>query len=701
MINRDQPYAFLVHPKYPMAFNKKVFKEDTVVTQTGIGIRNIWTFVGAEPIGAQKDLIINSSEALNACNPLYIGGAVDSWITDLIWDRLMCMAPTASRSPGWPRSVDWKDDTTIAIKLRAGIKWHDGKPVTIDDVIFSFTAPAGDKAPMYKPFVTEIASMEKTGEIGLTHEAQDGERCVLHRLAQQDQPDPQACLGARAEGPRGQARERRADQGDQPHRLGPVQDRALAAQRGGRARGLPRPLQGAEDRAVARRHPRPRRGLPPAVPGVVDVGLPMALFVWASRTLVRLPVSVALLVGAFTVGAVMSLPLVLADKLVHAGGSWTALVGLADARAAELVAGHLDALDVGYVLPTAWVIARGALVVGGLAALAAWLGGRAHEQRAQTRLFGLVAAGCGLASFVRTRPSLPLLSPRWTVLLAAPRVSLDVDAHLFACYLAYALPALACGLVVARVPDAGRARWAAGIALAWAVHVAVMLVWPAEEAWLYSTGALVPAAVAGLIAVAASLRAARRLAAGEAAAGALIAVGAAALAVALGGLAAWQAHAERMVPVTVAGVDRPLAIPAGWTREPPVAGTTFRRRGRGPTASLLVVEPAPLPPAGARALLVARLEAAARALPAFQPAPRRTGVSIPGVPTATYTFELRGAGGLAVPLVGTAAVLPIAPDRALIVAVAAAPDDWEVRRWDLVRIAAALGGYSSSGAAMR
>jgi peptide/nickel transport system substrate-binding protein len=168
MINRDQPYAFLVHPKYPMAFNKKVFKEDTVVTQTGIGIRNIWTFVGVEPLGAQKDLIINSSESINATNPLYIGGAVDSWITDLIWDRLMRIGPDGQPQPWSAESVEWKDDKTIAIKLRAGMKWHDGQPVTVDDVIFSFTAPAGDKAPMYKPFVTEIASMEKVGDMGLT-----------------------------------------------------------------------------------------------------------------------------------------------------------------------------------------------------------------------------------------------------------------------------------------------------------------------------------------------------------------------------------------------------------------------------------------------------------------------------------------------------------------------------------------------------
>jgi peptide/nickel transport system substrate-binding protein len=167
IINRDQPQAFLVHPKYITAFNKTVFKEDTVVNQTGIGIRNIWTFMNIQPLGAQKDLIINSNEVINATNPLYIGGAVDSWVTDLVWDRIMRVGPDGMPRPWAAEKVDWVDDKTIEIKLRPGMKWHDGKPVTIDDVIFSFQAPAGAKAPMYKPFVTDIAEMEKVGDMGL------------------------------------------------------------------------------------------------------------------------------------------------------------------------------------------------------------------------------------------------------------------------------------------------------------------------------------------------------------------------------------------------------------------------------------------------------------------------------------------------------------------------------------------------------
>jgi peptide/nickel transport system substrate-binding protein len=167
IINRDQPQAFLVHPKYALAFNKAVFKEDSVVNQSGIGIRNIWTFINIVPTGAQKDLVINSNETINATNPLYIGGAVDSWITDLIWDRIMRIGPDGMPRPWAAEKVDWVDDKTVEIKLRAGMKWHDGQPVTVDDVIFSFQAPAGSKAPMYKPFVTDIAAMEKVSDMGL------------------------------------------------------------------------------------------------------------------------------------------------------------------------------------------------------------------------------------------------------------------------------------------------------------------------------------------------------------------------------------------------------------------------------------------------------------------------------------------------------------------------------------------------------
>jgi peptide/nickel transport system substrate-binding protein len=164
-INKDQPYIFLVYPKNVLAYDKSVWKQSTVVEQSGIGIRSFWTYLRAEPLTAQKDMITNAAEAMLALNPLYISGAIDSWLTEIIWDRLMRMGPDGLPIPWAAEKVIQVDPNTVDCVLSPGQKWHDGKPMTVDDVVFSFKAPAmGDKSPMYKPFVANIADVMATDD---------------------------------------------------------------------------------------------------------------------------------------------------------------------------------------------------------------------------------------------------------------------------------------------------------------------------------------------------------------------------------------------------------------------------------------------------------------------------------------------------------------------------------------------------------
>ncbi|WP_239520782.1 ABC transporter substrate-binding protein [Pseudooceanicola aestuarii] len=166
LVNENQPYAFLVYPTKVFAFDKTVFDETSVVEQPGLGIKNFLSFVNIAPLGEQTDLIMNSSNELNAINPFYISGAQDSWMTELIWDRMMRIGEDGRPMPWAAETVEWNDTgTEVTMTLRDGMMWHDGEPVTTDDVIFSFTAPQGDMvAPMYKPFVEPITSIEATDD---------------------------------------------------------------------------------------------------------------------------------------------------------------------------------------------------------------------------------------------------------------------------------------------------------------------------------------------------------------------------------------------------------------------------------------------------------------------------------------------------------------------------------------------------------
>jgi peptide/nickel transport system substrate-binding protein len=164
-VNAGQPYLFLVHPKQVHAFNRTQLREGTLVNQAGLGLRNIWTYLGVEPVGNRRDMVLNASEPVQAIHPLWISGATDSWITELVWDRLMRIGPDGLPRPWAAETVTQLEPTTIDFTLRAGMKFHDGSPLTVEDCIFSFEAPAiGNEVPMYRPFVLNIARMEKTGE---------------------------------------------------------------------------------------------------------------------------------------------------------------------------------------------------------------------------------------------------------------------------------------------------------------------------------------------------------------------------------------------------------------------------------------------------------------------------------------------------------------------------------------------------------
>jgi peptide/nickel transport system substrate-binding protein len=160
IISQDQVYAFLVYPETIHAYRSDVWKPESIVRQAGIGIRNTWTFLQAEPAGSMRDMILNSNFTVQAVNPLYISGGTDSWITELIWDRLLRVGPDGLPTPWAAESYAWIDDVTIDVTLREGMTWHDGAPVTVEDVIFSFEVADSGEAPMYRPFVTAIAGME-------------------------------------------------------------------------------------------------------------------------------------------------------------------------------------------------------------------------------------------------------------------------------------------------------------------------------------------------------------------------------------------------------------------------------------------------------------------------------------------------------------------------------------------------------------
>jgi len=57
-----------------------------------------------------------------------------------------------------------EDRSWVAFTLRANAKWHDGQPITVEDVIWTFDTLREKGAPFYRFYYANVAKVEKTGE---------------------------------------------------------------------------------------------------------------------------------------------------------------------------------------------------------------------------------------------------------------------------------------------------------------------------------------------------------------------------------------------------------------------------------------------------------------------------------------------------------------------------------------------------------
>jgi microcin C transport system substrate-binding protein len=103
---------------------------------------------------------------------LVVAGVKGTLAADInrIYDRLMVPAlDEVSTEYGLlAESVSHPPDfSNVTYRLRANAKWHDGKPVTPEDVVFSFEAYRKHH-PQYSAYYRHITRMEKSGERDIT-----------------------------------------------------------------------------------------------------------------------------------------------------------------------------------------------------------------------------------------------------------------------------------------------------------------------------------------------------------------------------------------------------------------------------------------------------------------------------------------------------------------------------------------------------
>ncbi len=159
---KDHPHTPIVTRNQLMPYNARDW--DGVLPVLGEGLNDVYNFVSMKPKTGNKTLKWGYPSDVSTLNPLATVNTHDFQTNRLLYDRLMQINPKGVAEKWAAEDIKQIDTVTFDITIRPGMKWSDGKPVTADDVKFSFEYPARTKSGYFMGLLGPIKQVTVTGE---------------------------------------------------------------------------------------------------------------------------------------------------------------------------------------------------------------------------------------------------------------------------------------------------------------------------------------------------------------------------------------------------------------------------------------------------------------------------------------------------------------------------------------------------------
>jgi peptide/nickel transport system substrate-binding protein len=164
ILAQDIPEITLLHRREVHAYNQADF--DNWTPMIGRGVWNVWNLLGVEPKTDKRVLTVAWATDIPTTNPLALDNAIES--LQLTYDTLARIGTDGVPIPWAAESWNVVDDTTVDVTIRDGMNFHDGEPVTAEDVKFSFDfIKEYGTAPFFASALSPIQSVDLVDERNL------------------------------------------------------------------------------------------------------------------------------------------------------------------------------------------------------------------------------------------------------------------------------------------------------------------------------------------------------------------------------------------------------------------------------------------------------------------------------------------------------------------------------------------------------
>lgn len=157
LIFQEQPNTVLAYTQITMAHRSD--KVQGLVPQLGEGIGGFWSDINMQVAGDGYSRS-GATADVKHLNPLAVVDQNEFLELSVIYDRLFRIDANGKPVPWAATGMKMVDKNTMEVTIRPGMRWHDGKPVTAEDVKFSLDYHKKWKAPFYLPALSNVLEVE-------------------------------------------------------------------------------------------------------------------------------------------------------------------------------------------------------------------------------------------------------------------------------------------------------------------------------------------------------------------------------------------------------------------------------------------------------------------------------------------------------------------------------------------------------------
>lgn len=158
MIVEGTPMTAIQHAKSPSIYNEEHISS---IEMNQSGIHGFWNMANLE--AEVDDIVSNWPEGLGTLNIFSWGTEVKlQYQFELLYDKLLRIDPDFQIDAEHGLATDYEqpDAETIVFKIRNDHVFHDGEPVTVDDVAFSINYLKENEAPAFASQLSYIDNAE-------------------------------------------------------------------------------------------------------------------------------------------------------------------------------------------------------------------------------------------------------------------------------------------------------------------------------------------------------------------------------------------------------------------------------------------------------------------------------------------------------------------------------------------------------------